>query len=259
MTSLRIPRILHQTWKTAALPPAFQRWQATWLRLHPDWEYRFYTDDDCRNFMAEHYAAYLPMYDGYDAQIKRVDMVRYFLLHHYGGVYADMDFEALKPMDDFLAGADGVIGVEPLSHWEKVRVRGLPFDALLCNAWMASVPGHRLWAHLFELAPGMPRKVNAVGATGPYLLTRAYETLADQAGIRIAPASTLYPVDLHEERTGVLNDPDLRGQYLKDAVAVHHWVGTWTGEWMLPQVKAHFQRMLDSKRQGQSPSPASKN
>jgi mannosyltransferase OCH1-like enzyme len=257
MTRLRIPRILHQTWKTTSLPPAFQRWQATWLRLHPDWEYRFYTDEDCRSFMAEHYAPYLPMYDGLDAQIKRVDMVRYFLLHHFGGVYADMDFEALKPMDDFLADADVVIGVEPQSHWEKVRANGLPFNALLCNAWMASVPGHPLWQHLYELAPALQYTQHPVTTTGPYLLTAAYESFPDKAGIRIAPASVLYPVDAQEEHAGVLNDLDLRAKYLQDAVAVHHWTGTWTGVWMMPQVKAHFQRLLEAKRQNQQPASAS--
>jgi mannosyltransferase OCH1-like enzyme len=251
MTPHSIPRILHQTWKTTSLPPAFQQWQATWLQLHPDWEYRFYTDEDCRNFMAEHYAAFLPMYDGFDAQIKRVDMVRYFLLHHYGGVYADMDFEALKPVDEFLQGADVVIGMEPLSHWEKVRAQGYPFQALLCNAWMASVPGHPMWPHLFKLVPALEHTVHPVTTTGPYLLTMAYESFPDKAGIRIAPASTLYPVDLHEERAGVLSDPDLRGQFLQHAVAVHHWSGTWSGEWMMPQVKAHFLRVMAAKRQSQ--------
>ena len=46
----------------------------------------------------------------------RVDAVRYFLRYHYGGVYADLDFEALKPLDALLVEKDLVLGQEPAAH-----------------------------------------------------------------------------------------------------------------------------------------------
>ena len=35
-----------------------------------------WTDDANRAFIAAHYPAHLPMYDGYDVHIKRVDAIR---------------------------------------------------------------------------------------------------------------------------------------------------------------------------------------
>ena len=35
-----IPRIIHQSWKTADVPSGFQPWQESWKRNHPGWEYR---------------------------------------------------------------------------------------------------------------------------------------------------------------------------------------------------------------------------
>jgi mannosyltransferase OCH1-like enzyme len=41
---------------------------------------------------------------------------RYFILDAYGGVYADLDFEALKPFDELIDGRSLIIGQEPYAH-----------------------------------------------------------------------------------------------------------------------------------------------
>ena len=51
-----------------------------------------WTDRRLRAFIASYYPWFLPIYLRYDQHIKRVDAARYFLLYHYGGVYADLDF-----------------------------------------------------------------------------------------------------------------------------------------------------------------------
>ncbi|KAF4978652.1 hypothetical protein FDECE_18177, partial [Fusarium decemcellulare] len=50
-----------------------------------------WTDESARNFIAAEYPEYLEIYDGYPYPIIRADAMRYFFLHHYGGVYLDMD------------------------------------------------------------------------------------------------------------------------------------------------------------------------
>lgn len=37
---MRIPKIIHQTWKDDRLPKAFQLLAQTWRDMLPDWEYR---------------------------------------------------------------------------------------------------------------------------------------------------------------------------------------------------------------------------
>ena len=94
----RIPRIIHQTWKVHDVHSVFEPFIRSWLLLHPDWEYRFWTDEMAADFMRGSYPEYWEMYESFNG-IQRSDTIRYFILYHYGGVYADLDMEALQPFD----------------------------------------------------------------------------------------------------------------------------------------------------------------
>jgi hypothetical protein len=73
----RIPRIIHQTWKTyEKIPETFRMWIQSWIRLNPDWEYWFWTDQDMRAFIALSYPDYLDLYDSYPSQAFRIDVFR---------------------------------------------------------------------------------------------------------------------------------------------------------------------------------------
>lgn len=50
----------------------------------------------------EHYPWFLPTYLAYPYAIQRVDVIRYFLLYHYGGVYIDLDMGCNKRLDFML-------------------------------------------------------------------------------------------------------------------------------------------------------------
>ena len=60
---LRIPKIIHQTWKDENLPKAFQILSETWREILPDWEYRLWTDDMNREFVRTHYPDFLKKYE----------------------------------------------------------------------------------------------------------------------------------------------------------------------------------------------------
>jgi inositol phosphorylceramide mannosyltransferase catalytic subunit len=44
----------------------------------------------------------LDTYDGYEYTIQRADVIRYFVLYHYGGIYLDLDIGCNKPIDPLL-------------------------------------------------------------------------------------------------------------------------------------------------------------
>ena len=134
-----IPRIIHQTWKTNEIPERWRSWQQSWRDRHPDYAYRYWTDADNREFMALHYPDYLDVYDGHKLGVHRADMVRYFILRHFGGIYADMDFEALKPLDPLLEGKSLVFGLEPDSHAVRAPVIQRGLTRIVCNALIASL------------------------------------------------------------------------------------------------------------------------
>ncbi|KAI0638121.1 nucleotide-diphospho-sugar transferase [Trametes polyzona] len=98
----RIPRIIHQTWKSETLPPRWAKISKECRDMMPDYEYKLWTDASAREFIAEHYSWYLDAYDNYKYPIQRADAIRYFVLHYYGGIYIDLDIGCLRPLDPLL-------------------------------------------------------------------------------------------------------------------------------------------------------------
>jgi glycosyltransferase involved in cell wall biosynthesis len=226
--SQTIPKIIHQTWKDKNLPPYLAALQRTWQEHHPEWEFKLWTDADNRDFLAEHYPWFLPIYDGYDRSICRVDAVRYFWLYHYGGVYVDLDFECLSSIDPLLTGRSLVLSLEPQAHTiENHKAKTQNFSEILSPAWMASVAGHPFWKHIWQHLTANREQKDPLDATGPFLLTRAYQTYSQATDITLIPASKLQPITLAESDRGELFSLEFREKISREAKAIHHWLGSW--------------------------------
>ncbi|AZO60066.1 MAG: glycosyl transferase [Mesorhizobium sp.] len=211
-----IPKILHQTWKTDIVPPRFQGYVDSWKRHHPDWTMMFWNDRTLLEFVAAHYPSFLPTFCSYEYGILRADAGRYLLLHHFGGVYADIDCECVAPFDPILGEDRIVFCTEPDAHARvQADFRGLPY--LLFNGTMASPPGHPFWLHLLSFLPGLVRAKQAIDATGPCVLTSAQLGYPDQTAFAIHPAELYSPLDSSGKRAGS------GGMTL----SIHHWAGTW--------------------------------
>ncbi|KAF8639686.1 hypothetical protein AX17_000950 [Amanita inopinata Kibby_2008] len=98
----RIPRIIHQTWKSETLPERWRGVSEACRVMMQDYKYMLWTDAASRDFIAQHYPWFLDTFDHYPYNIQRADVIRYFVLHHYGGVYLDLDIGCLRPLDPFL-------------------------------------------------------------------------------------------------------------------------------------------------------------
>ncbi|KAF7793672.1 hypothetical protein EIP86_004787 [Pleurotus ostreatoroseus] len=98
----RVPRIIHQTWKTETLPDKWVEVSEHCREIMPDYEYMLWTDEGSREFIAQEYPWFLETFDGYTYPIQRADAIRYFVLYHFGGVYVDLDIGCLRPMDSLL-------------------------------------------------------------------------------------------------------------------------------------------------------------
>src|SRR6185312_42775 len=113
LTGMAVPRIIHQLWKDAAIPERYWALCESWRRHHPDWEHKLWTDADLARLVDLRFPQLKSLYDGYARGISRADLVRYLVMAVYGGVYADLDCECLKPVGPLVEGDQVVFGLEP--------------------------------------------------------------------------------------------------------------------------------------------------
>ena len=101
-----IPRIIHQTYKTANIPQGdWQDAHQLCLNLHPPadhWTHMFWTDETAHEFIRSKYPDFLETYDAYIYPIQRVDAMRYLILYTYGGIYIDLDIGCARSMESLL-------------------------------------------------------------------------------------------------------------------------------------------------------------
>lgn len=133
---MQIPRIIHQTYKTVDLPERWRGTPAAWKRLHPDWEYMFWTDEKNRELIRRVDPEFLPHYDNYKYPIQRADAVRYYILKHYGGIYVDLDIicnNSFEPIFRYLERGNKETGLFRSAN-------SFLYNYSLTNGMMISIP-----------------------------------------------------------------------------------------------------------------------
>jgi hypothetical protein len=220
---LKVPQIIHQiwhTWKPGSKPTEeMLAFRDEIKRLHPEWKYVFWDNDSSRELIAQHYKFFLPIYDAYDAPIKRADAARYFILHNQGGVYLDMGFKAFKNLEPLLQGWDFIAAEQDL------------LEHSVNNAFMASIPAHPFLDLVIKnLAP--KKDLFVLHATGPNFLTESlleYQARAPQ--IKILDHKYIFPFAWHEANTPkvqrCLKAPFDCGQLYPEAFMFKKFAASW--------------------------------
>lgn len=135
-----IPKIIHQTYKSIDLPETFKMCQDKVIELHPDFEYRFYTDKDMYEFIEKDFPDYYENFMKLPRKIMQVDMFRYFLMYKYGGLYLDMDYLMFKKYD--------LLDYKIVIPSNRVNEEG--YITCVGNCFFASIPGHDFWKKIID-------------------------------------------------------------------------------------------------------------
>merc|ERR1712051_954255 len=98
-----------------------------------------WTDENGRELIESDYPWFLEIYDGYQFGIQRADAVRYFILHKYGGLYADLDYEPLVNFWDHLPQDRVALIESPYQYNEMVQ-----------NSVMSSPKEDPFWMTIFD-------------------------------------------------------------------------------------------------------------
>lgn len=76
------------------------------------------------------------MYDSYKYPIQRADSIRYFILHHFGGIYMDLDIGCRRRMDGLLQGDwEAILPItKPVSESSEISIE----PALMCQVGVSN-------------------------------------------------------------------------------------------------------------------------
>jgi mannosyltransferase OCH1-like enzyme len=121
------PRKVWQSWKVD--PTNFEDRDAervrSWIALNPDLRYEVLTDGNGEAYVEEVFGRsgfnrpdIVHVYKSLNARIIQADLLRYIIMYAEGGIWADIDVEALQPFRNFIPAkyhetdVDMIIGIE---------------------------------------------------------------------------------------------------------------------------------------------------
>jgi mannosyltransferase OCH1-like enzyme len=191
-TNSGIPKIIHQTWKTKDIPEKWKKSQEEWQRLHPDWLYILWTDKDIRNHIKNNHPDFLELHDNYEYPIQRADMIRYFILYDYGGLYSDLDLYPSENIEKYITSN--------LNYF----VHSANIDTIT-NAFMISPKNSQIMKkiimHLKDDLPfyAIGKHLKIHFSTGPNLVDKVIQKHVD-IPYSILPRKKFYPYSSSEDK-----------------------------------------------------------
>ncbi len=233
-----IPHIIHIIWLGPKLPDYWQRCVQSWRLHHPSWTIFLYLDH--MNLVADegnHLTSFEevenslknPLYSWYAVDVNRLkfdnkkifdsrsnyaersDILRFEALYRFGGLYVDVDCEALKSFDEFHNRYLWYAGIHPLDT-NIVQIG---------SALIGSSAGHPIIKACCAEIKNNQHYANVVLRTGPILLTKMFLMSALLPRVAVFPASYFFPLSYEQ-----------RGQLpvvwqKEESYAVHHWAAAW--------------------------------
>jgi mannosyltransferase OCH1-like enzyme len=216
-----IPKIIHQIWIGPNPVPEKVKWMMeSWKEINPTWEYKLWTNSDLDHFNMVNKKAF-DILSNWGA---KSDLWRCEILDRFGGVYVDVDFECLKPLDDL--------------H-EKYDFYCCILDgAEIANGLIASSPHHPIMKACIERwqeIPFFPTKDPEliIALTGPVFFTNIVaEHLVKETGDLsiVFPQNYFFalPRDFRFDFWNQKMDKSQIAKYLtEDSYAIHYWASTW--------------------------------
>ena len=184
---------IHHIWVGSPFrpTPAERRNLAAWKTHFPGATQTVWTDADAARLLPD-YPEIQSVYENLKP-IPKADILRYLVMHARGGVYADLDYELLRPFEVHPTRAM-LIGS---------RVKSAAAEQSVNNCLLTSpAPGHPFWERVIrdipaKLANNKWKRINhemyVIETTGPSLLHAAYR--ADPSGVGILPWQQFNPCD----------------------------------------------------------------
>eukprot|EP01050_Picozoa_sp_SAG11_P000907 SAG11_NODE_33_length_22289_cov_12.857999_38_plen_466_part_00 len=177
-----IPKTIIQTYSTGNLPQAMLKATESWKHLNPDYNYVFFDDKMCRNFIKENFnKGVVKSFDCLLPGAFKADLFRYCYLYINGGVYTDIDNICMAPLSTIIKKEDSFISVKDNSFANQ---------GLIYNSFIASEKNNPVLKKAIDLIvynvlnniyPHSGNKMaDMLGISGPRCLAIALNTQIDR-------------------------------------------------------------------------------
>lgn len=210
---VRIPKIIHQIWIGSPLPEKYHSFILSWQKHHPEWTYILWDDETIANL-------HLINQDQYDASTnfgQKADIARYEILYRFGGVYIDIDFECLRPLDLFHHCCDYYTGIGYAGRFSTFNglIGSTPENPIV----KACIDMLDIYSH-YEGSP----EHNILFTSGPFHQARCFIEHAHEAGRAVAfPVGYFYPWPFSKKEDTTHLEKWLR----PETFAIHYWHCGW--------------------------------
>ena len=126
---MNIPKTIVQTWISEdKLTPVMKAATQTWKDKNPTWDYKFFSDEDCLEFIENNFPKdTVNAYNKIKPGAGKADLFRYCYLLVNGGVYTDIDNVCIKPLDNWLTDVDKFVGILDLPFLLSLKKIGISF------------------------------------------------------------------------------------------------------------------------------------
>lgn len=204
----KIPKVFHWIWLGSSVPEVFKLLMQTWKVRHLDWEFKLWTDANADQVTLVNQR----FYDATTNYGVKSDILKWELIYQFGGVYVDMDFECLQPIDEFLR-YDFFTGLQPLDT-QFVQLGAALFGA---------VPGHPILKHCIDTIKDDWHLNGAPSKSGPVHFTKSIFKAISATGLCdiVIPAFYFYPLGCVDKKV------DRESWIQQGAYAIHHWAKSW--------------------------------
>jgi mannosyltransferase OCH1-like enzyme len=197
-----IPKIFHNIWLgQEQMPEEFVAYHENWKILHPDWDYKLWTDNNIKNIDSNIF----DLINRAQTFSSKSNVLRVYVLHEYGGVYADTDFDWNKSLDPLL---------DNLAFIPK------PTFNVYNSAILASIKKHE-WLSI--MLDSLEDFVDLPPSWGPEMVTNAVLKTFDSKTVTILPRKYFYPYLWTEEPKPA--------SFFPNSYGVHHWYKSWRKEY----------------------------
>ena len=214
LKSGNIPKIVHQIWFGSDMPEKYAKWQESWEKYNPDWEYILWTDESIKDikFVNEDIFKSTQNYGA------KSDIARYEILYQFGGLYVDTDFECLQSFEVLNSMCDFYAGLFTSS------------EVVLANGLIAAIPKHPIIENCIKSinATDNSNYSNIIfHATGPQLLTKVFfKNYKTDNKINIPfPASFFYPYP--NLLRHIKDQKKIKKHIKQESYAIHYWDVSW--------------------------------